>query len=52
MHHSFYSINEEYHFENSLKDFEYLLEDYKEKPPTLEETLMKLFQNAGLSQKD
>ena len=52
MHHSFYSINEEYHFENSLEDFKYLLEDYVEKPPTLEEALMKLFQNAGLSQKD
>ena len=28
------------------------MEDYEEKPPTLEEVLMKLFQNTGLSQQD
>jgi hypothetical protein len=52
MYHSFYSINEEYNIENSLNDYEYLLEDYKEIPPTLEEALMQLFQNADLSLKD
>ena len=47
-----YSENEELNFEDSLNKFEYIFESLKSKPPTLEEALIELFRNAGLSSKD
>ena len=49
---SFYSENEEINFEESLDKYEFLFKDIKMKPPTLEEALIELFRNAGLSEKD
>ena len=48
---SFYSENEEFNFE-SFNDYEFLFKDIQLKPPTLEEALIELFRNAGLSEKD
>ena len=49
---SFYSENEEMNFEESLNKYEFLFKDIELKPPTLEEALIELFRNAGLSEKD
>ena len=49
---NFYSENEELNFEESLDKYEFLFKDIKMKPPTLEEALIELFRNAGLSEKD
>ena len=49
---SFYSENEEMNFEESLNKYEFLFKDIELKPPTLEDALIKLFRNAGLSEKD
>ena len=49
---SFYSENEEMNFEESLNKYEFLFEDMDLKPPTLEEALIELFRNGGLSEKD
>ena len=51
MSNAFYSQNEENTFE-SLNNYEYLLEYYSSKPPTLEEALIELFRNGGLSKKE
>ncbi len=48
----FYSENEEINFEDSLNKFEFLFKEMPSKPPTLEEALVELFRNAGLSEKD
>jgi len=49
---SFYSENEEMNFEESLNKYEFLFKDIELKPPTLEDALIELFRNAGLSEKD
>ena len=49
---SFYSENEEMNFEESLDKYEFLFEGMDLKPPTLEEALIELFRNGGLSEKD
>ena len=49
---SFYSENEEMNFDESLNKYEFLFKYIKLKPPTLEEALIELFRNAGLSEKD
>ena len=49
---SFYSENEEMNFEESLDKYEFLFKDIELKPPTLEDALIELFRNAGLSEKD
>ena len=49
---SFYSENEEINFEESLNKYEFLFKDMQLKPPTLEEALIELFRNAGLSEKE
>ena len=49
---SFYSENEEMNFEESLDKYEFLFKDIELKPPTLEEALIELFRNGGLSEKD
>ena len=48
---SFYSENEELDFE-SFNDFEYEFKDIQSNPPDLKESLIELFRNAGLSEKD
>ena len=48
----FYSENEELNLEESLNKYEYLFKDIKSKPPTLEEALIDMFENAGLPKKD
>ena len=48
----FYSENEEMNFEESLNKYEFLFKDIELKPPTLEDALIELFRNAGLSEKD
>ena len=48
----FYSENEELNLEESLNKYEYLFKDIKSKPPTLEEALIDMFENAGLTKKD
>ena len=49
---SFYSENEEMNFEESLDKYEFLFKDIELKPLTLEEALIELFRNGGLSEKD
>ena len=49
---SFYSENEELNFDESLNQYEFLFKDIQLKPPTLEEALIELFRNAGLSEKE
>ena len=49
---SFYSENEEMNFDESLNKYEFLFKDIELKPPTLEEALIELFRNGGLSEKD
>ena len=49
---SFYSENEEMNLEESLNKYEFLFKDIELKPPTLEEALIELLRNAGLSEKD
>ena len=48
----FYSANEELNFDESLDKFEFLFQDMKSKPPTLEEALLDMFMNAQLSKED
>ena len=48
----FYSENEEMNLEESLDKYEFLFKDIELKPPTLEDALIELFRNAGLSEKD
>ena len=48
----YYSENEELNFEESLNKYEFLFKDIELKPPTLEEALIELFRNGGLSEKD
>jgi len=48
----FYSENEELNFAESLNKYEFLFKDIKLEPPTLEEALIELFRNGGLSEKD
>jgi hypothetical protein len=48
----FYSENEELNLEESLNKYEYLFKDIKSKPPTLEEALIDMFENAGLTKND
>ena len=45
---TFYSPNEENTFD-SLNNYEFLLKNYSSKPPTLEEALIELFRNGGVS---
>lgn len=52
MSYRYYSENEEINFEESLNQYEYLFKDYESKPPTLEEALIDMFRNSGLSEKD
>ena len=39
-------------FDESLNKYEFLFKDIELKPPTLEEALIELFRNGGLSEKD
>ena len=48
----FYSENEELNLEESLDKYQYLFENIKSEPPTLEEALIDMFQNAGLNKDD
>ena len=48
----FYSENEEINFEDSLNKFEFLFKEMPSKRQTIEEALIELFRNAGLSEKD
>ena len=45
-------MEKELNLEESLNKYEYLFKDINSKPPTLEEALIDMFENAGLTKKD